>query len=41
MKKPYTLREWRLAQERDRWIFSLIAGMILCLLIFVISGGCR
>jgi len=32
---------WKLSQERQQWIYTMIAGMVLALVAFVVSGGCR
>ncbi len=32
---------WKLSQQRQSWIYAAIGGAVLCLIIFVVAGGCR
>lgn len=32
---------WKLSMRRERWVYNVVAGAVLCLLAFVVAGGCR
>ncbi len=35
------MEQWKLSQNRQQWLYAVIGGALLCLIVFVISGGCR
>lgn len=32
---------WKLAQQRQSWLYAAVGGAVLCVVIFVVAGGCK
>lgn len=36
-----SFEKWKLSQQRQSWLYAAIGGAVLCVVVFVVAGGCR